>query len=98
MSLIWKAHDRVRQALGVVLAGDGFLDRVKVFFSGPDEKGIREQVRSFLQGNAVSLGTAWASRSTTPTTTAGVTRCGPTTARARTARSSWSATCWSDGR
>ena len=49
-----KAHDRAWQALGVALAGDGLLDRVKVFFASGDDKGVREQVQLFLKGNAVS--------------------------------------------
>ena len=42
-------------ALGVALAGDGFLDRVKVFFASGDDKGVRQQVQLFLDGNAVSF-------------------------------------------
>ena len=50
-----QAHDRTWQALGVALAGDGLLDRVKVFFASGDDKGVREQVQLFLQSNAVSF-------------------------------------------
>ena len=39
------AHHRAWQALGVALAGDGFLDRVKVFFASGDDKGVRQQVQ-----------------------------------------------------
>jgi hypothetical protein len=49
------AHHRAWQALGVALAGDGLLDRVKVFFASGDDKGVREQVQLFLDGNAVSF-------------------------------------------
>src|SRR5471032_45912 len=49
------AHQRAWQALGVALAGDGLLDRVKVFFASGDDKGVREQVQLFLDGNAVSF-------------------------------------------
>jgi formylglycine-generating enzyme required for sulfatase activity len=50
-----RAHERSWQALGVALAGDGFFDRVKVFFTDRDDKGIREQVQLFLQGNDFSF-------------------------------------------
>src|SRR5262249_48131962 len=50
-----RAHDRAWQSLGVALAGDGFLDRVKLFFASGDDKGIREQVQLFLKGNAMSF-------------------------------------------
>ena len=36
---IQRAHERAWQSLGVALAGDGLLDRVKVFFSSGDDKG-----------------------------------------------------------
>lgn len=44
-----RANDRSWQALGIALAGDGLLDRIKVYFASGDEKGIREQVSLFLQ-------------------------------------------------
>jgi hypothetical protein len=50
-----RAHHRAWQALGVALAGDGLLDRVKVFFASGDDKGVREQVQLFLAGNTVSF-------------------------------------------
>ena len=50
-----RANDRTWQALGIALAGDGFFDQVKVFFASGDDKGIREQVRLFLQSNAVQF-------------------------------------------
>jgi tetratricopeptide (TPR) repeat protein len=50
-----RAHDRTWQAFAVALAGDGFLDRVKVFFASGDDKGVREQVQLFLQSNAISF-------------------------------------------
>jgi formylglycine-generating enzyme required for sulfatase activity/tRNA A-37 threonylcarbamoyl transferase component Bud32 len=50
-----RAHKRAWQSLGVALAGDGFLDRVKVFFASGDNKGIREQVQLFLRENAFSF-------------------------------------------
>jgi formylglycine-generating enzyme required for sulfatase activity len=50
-----EAHDRAWQALAIALAGDGFLNRVKVFFSSGDNKGIREQVQFFLAENAFSF-------------------------------------------
>jgi tetratricopeptide (TPR) repeat protein len=50
-----RAHERAWQGLGVALAGNGLLDRVRVFFSTSDDKGIREQVTAFLQGSGVSF-------------------------------------------
>jgi serine/threonine protein kinase len=50
-----RAHDRSWQALGVALAGTGFFDRVKLFFASGEDKGVREQVAAFIQGNAVSF-------------------------------------------
>jgi hypothetical protein len=47
-----KANDRAWQTLSIALAGDGFLDKIKVFFASGDDKGIREQVRLYLQSNA----------------------------------------------
>jgi tRNA A-37 threonylcarbamoyl transferase component Bud32/tetratricopeptide (TPR) repeat protein len=49
------AHNRAWQALGVALAGDGLLDRVKVFIASGDDKGVREQVQLFLKSNAVAF-------------------------------------------
>jgi formylglycine-generating enzyme required for sulfatase activity/tRNA A-37 threonylcarbamoyl transferase component Bud32 len=45
-----KANDRAWQALAIALAGDGFFDAVKVFFASGDAKGIRDDVRRFLDG------------------------------------------------
>jgi hypothetical protein len=50
-----RANDRAWQALGVALAGDGFLDQVKVLFASGDDKGIRERVGLFLRSNASSF-------------------------------------------
>src|SRR6266536_1121164 len=50
-----KANDRAWQALGIALAGNGFLDQIKLFFASGDDKGIREQVRQFLAGKGVSF-------------------------------------------
>jgi tetratricopeptide (TPR) repeat protein len=50
-----RAHDRTWQAFAVALAGNGFLDRVKVFFASGDDKGVREQVQLFLQTNSASF-------------------------------------------
>ena len=49
------AHNRAWQALGVALAGDGLLDRIKVFFASGDDKGVRDQVQLFLKSNAASF-------------------------------------------
>ncbi|MFO0930731.1 MAG: bifunctional serine/threonine-protein kinase/formylglycine-generating enzyme family protein [Gemmataceae bacterium] len=45
-----RAHERAWKALEVALAGDGLVDRVKVFFASGDDKGVREQVQAFLRG------------------------------------------------
>jgi hypothetical protein len=50
-----KANDRTWQALGIALAGDGFLDQVKVFFAEGTDRGIREQVRQFLASGATGF-------------------------------------------
>jgi hypothetical protein len=50
-----RAHDRAWQALGVALAGDGILDRVKGFVASGDEKGFRQQVAVFLNHNKDSF-------------------------------------------
>src|ERR1700676_5577666 len=50
-----RANDRAWQALSIALAGDGFLDKIKVFFSSGDDKGIREQVRLFLQDKTIGF-------------------------------------------
>jgi hypothetical protein len=50
-----RADNRAWQALGLVLAGDGLLDRVKGCFASGDDKGVREQVQAFLRTNAASL-------------------------------------------
>jgi formylglycine-generating enzyme required for sulfatase activity len=50
-----RANDRAWQALGVALAGDGFLDRLKVFFASGDDKGIREQVSRFLADKSLAF-------------------------------------------
>ena len=51
-----KANDRAWQSLSIALAGDGIFDSIKVFFSSGDDKGIREQVRVFLNGNTLAFG------------------------------------------
>jgi tetratricopeptide (TPR) repeat protein/nitrous oxidase accessory protein NosD len=50
-----RANERSWQALGIALAGDRRFDQIRVFFASGDEKAIREQVRRFLAGNAVSF-------------------------------------------
>ena len=51
-----KANDRAWQSLSIALAGDGIFDSIKVFFSSGDDKGIREQVRVFLDGYTLAFG------------------------------------------
>ncbi len=53
-----RANDRAWQALGVALAGDGLLDRIKVFFASGDDRGIREQVELFLKSSSTGFGEA----------------------------------------
>src|ERR1035438_2006234 len=50
-----RANDRSWQALSIALAGDGFLDKIKVFFASGDDKGIREQVQVFLQDKNIGF-------------------------------------------
>ena len=50
-----RANDRSWQAVSIALAGDGFLDKIKVFFASADDKGIREQVRLFLQDKNIGF-------------------------------------------
>src|SRR5688572_20758526 len=50
-----KANDRAWQALSIAIAGDGFLDKIKVFFASGDDKGIREQVQLFLQDKNIGF-------------------------------------------
>jgi hypothetical protein len=50
--IIQRALDRFWQSLAVALAGDGLLDRVKLFFASGDAKVIREQVEPFRSATA----------------------------------------------
>ncbi|MEI7688054.1 MAG: serine/threonine-protein kinase, partial [Planctomycetota bacterium] len=50
-----RANDRSWQALAIALAGDGLLDKITGFFASGDDKGIREQVRIFLDANQVTF-------------------------------------------
>src|SRR6516165_3982170 len=50
-----RANDRAWQALSIALAGETFLDKIKVFFASGDDKGIREQVRLFLQDKNIGF-------------------------------------------
>ncbi len=52
---IQRAQERTWQALAVALAGDGLLDRVRVFFASGDDKGVREQIATFLRGTSNSF-------------------------------------------
>src|SRR5947209_3393710 len=46
------ANDRAWQSLAIALAGDGFLDQVKVLISEGADKGIRQQLKPFLDRTA----------------------------------------------
>src|SRR5262249_36974001 len=48
MEALELANQRAWKALEIALAGDGFWDRVKLTFTGGDEKAFREQLRPFL--------------------------------------------------
>jgi tetratricopeptide (TPR) repeat protein len=50
-----KANESAWQAIALALAGDGFLDAVKCFFASGDAKGIRDDVRRFLDGKPFSF-------------------------------------------
>ena len=48
-----RAHERAWDTLGIALAGDGFLNQITLFFTADaDARGLREQVRIFLQTNS----------------------------------------------
>jgi hypothetical protein len=51
LKAIVRASDRTWQALEIALAGDGLLDRIKGHFASGDDKGVREQVRLYLQAS-----------------------------------------------
>src|ERR1022692_4915391 len=50
-----RANDRSWQALSFALAGDGVFGKIKLFFASSDDKGIREQVRLFLQDKSIGF-------------------------------------------
>src|SRR5436309_1338023 len=50
-----RANDRAWQALGMALAGDGFLDQLKTLLVARDTKALREQIRRFLEVSAFSF-------------------------------------------
>src|SRR3984957_13643717 len=50
-----KANNRAWQSLSIALTGDGLLDKIKMFFTSGDDKGIREQVRLFLQSKNIGF-------------------------------------------
>src|SRR5689334_22184273 len=52
---LMRANDRAWQALGVALAGEGMFDRLKRLFASGDDKGVREQVRQFLDSKAITF-------------------------------------------
>jgi formylglycine-generating enzyme required for sulfatase activity/tRNA A-37 threonylcarbamoyl transferase component Bud32 len=53
-----RAHDRAWKAFGLALAGDGLIDRVRVWLASGEEKAVRAQVSRFLAGAAAGVGTA----------------------------------------
>ncbi|HTU23247.1 MAG TPA: serine/threonine-protein kinase [Gemmataceae bacterium] len=53
-----RANDRAWQAVGLALAGEGLFERVKDVFRDGDLKGIRDQIRKFLDNTPTGLETA----------------------------------------
>jgi formylglycine-generating enzyme required for sulfatase activity/tetratricopeptide (TPR) repeat protein len=51
-----QAHDNAWKTLACALAGDGLLGRFGNLFVSADQKGFREEVRSFLSDRAAQLG------------------------------------------
>jgi serine/threonine protein kinase len=51
-----RANDRAWQAVGLALAGDGLFERFKDVFRDGDLKGVRDQVKAFLDGTPTGLG------------------------------------------
>lgn len=51
-----RASDRTWQTLSIALAGDGFLDKLRLLPASGDAKAIREQVHLFLQQHADQFG------------------------------------------
>jgi len=54
-----RAYKHAWAALGVALAGESVVERVKGVFASGDSKGIREQIRLFLQANQASINGTW---------------------------------------
>jgi serine/threonine protein kinase len=52
---IAKANDRAWKTLAVALAGNGFLERLKAWVSPGDERGMRQQIQTFLADNGASF-------------------------------------------
>jgi tetratricopeptide (TPR) repeat protein len=56
-----KANDQAWQAVGLALAGDGLFDRVRDVFRDADLKGVRDQIKKFLDQTPTGLENANAS-------------------------------------
>ncbi len=52
-----KANDRAWEAVGLALAGDGLFDRVRDVFRDADVKGVRDQIKKFLDQTPTGLET-----------------------------------------
>src|SRR5271166_2084136 len=50
-----KANDRAWQAIGIALAGDGLLEKIKIRFASGEEQAIAQQVRQFLASTSRSF-------------------------------------------
>lgn len=53
-----EANDRAWQAVGLALAGDGLFERFKDLFRDGDLKGVRDQIKKFLDNTPTGLETA----------------------------------------
>jgi hypothetical protein len=56
-----RANDRAWAAVGLALTGDSLFDRVKDIFRDADIKGVRDQIKSFLENTPTGLEDATAS-------------------------------------
>jgi tetratricopeptide (TPR) repeat protein len=55
---LFRANDRAWQAVGLALAGDGLLDRVMDVFRDGDLKGVRDQIKKFLDQTPTGMESA----------------------------------------
>ncbi len=53
-----KANDRAWQSVGLALAGEGLFERIKDVFRDGDLRGVRDQIKKFLDNTSTGLETA----------------------------------------